>query len=460
MKFSFLLILLLLPLLPAAGQVSAPGLLDSQFSGTGGSAAMRLTLLQPFRGESDAPGIAWEGRDELTVHVNKGKQGLLEDLHANGSVLSVRVLLGHSAFAPRLLLRREQLGIGAVDNESGDALHFRSRFDQPEGRLTWPLRNGGQAYAGYRTSSYEANGTTRLYDNIFTVFPQTPPFQYREQERLALAGLSRPVSHWWSLEAVAGYKEEPSSFALSQAGSPVQIVLPLRDSGITSMVAVRRRLAPDRALFAYLGGERLSGTAAVEREGSRQIGEAVTTHREASWGVGWQRSFGERRSVGIFWETAQERWQTLGTVPNPGDLQTQYAFTSDLHYGGQYALTRHTLGLNWDQQDRHDRTWQGSVQFLTLKVNADAAYDVRFYGLRRAGQTTYSRNNLRAAAVRLGYTFPLHPLRIGLEVSQLIPFPGAKASHSGVSGTTGPADPNSRSTSGGWTLSLKVERLF
>ena len=283
------------------------------------------------------------------------------------------------------------------------------------------MPHDGQVYLGVRGSAYNADGTTRLYESIFTIFPQTPPFRYQGRERLVLGGLCLPLSRLWTAEAAAGYKDEPNRLELSESGSAAQVLFPLRDSGVTSSLAIRRQLTGDTALFLALSGERLSSKAPVEREGGRQIGEALTTHREAGWGTGWQKAFGPRRTLGLFWETAQERWETGGAVPNPADLQIQYALTSDLHYGAQYALTRHAFGINWSQQDRRQRSLQASVQLLALQVHAEAAYDIRFYGLPQAGRTSYTQNNLRVAVIHVGYAFPLRPVQLGLEASQLIP---------------------------------------
>ena len=84
-------------------QVSYPGLLASPFDDPQMPLGLAPTLLQSRPELLPPPGIVWEGRDELTVHTNKGSQGLLEDVHANGFGISVRAALGPSPEAPQLV---------------------------------------------------------------------------------------------------------------------------------------------------------------------------------------------------------------------------------------------------------------------------------------------------------------------------------------------------------------------
>ncbi len=460
-RFSFFCLWVFLStccLWPAAAQVSAPSLLDSQFDGPDEETALHLTLLQPFSGPAPTPGVTWEGRDELTVHTNKGRQGLLEDLHANGSLLTLRLSLGRSPSAPRLLLRRESLETGGTDNESGDALYFRGHFRRPEAALSWPLPRQGLASVGYRQTDYTADGTTHLYNNLFTIFPDTPPFRYEGRERLVWAGARSPLAKTWQVEGIVGSESEPSQILLRQDGLPTQVALPMRDAGLTALLAAQRRLPRGEILSAYIGGEHLSGRDEVDREGGRAIGTAVTTHREAGGGLGWLRPFGGSRRLGLYAEIADDRWETRGFVPDPGELQTRYSLTSDLRYAARYSAAKRTLGASWEQNYHSGQTLHGTIQFLTLTLHADAAYSVRFFGLARSGQTFYEPSHLRAFLLRGRYTVPINHLRLGLEASQLVPL----ANHSGGSNqaSTGLPDPDRRTTTGGWALNLRIERPF
>jgi len=438
-------------------QVSYPALLDSQFDSSDTETAMHLTLLRPFGAATPGPGVSWEGRDELTVHTNKGKEGLLEDFHANGSIVFLRLPLGHSSHSPLLVLRRQTMDTGAVDNESNDALHFRGRLRRPEIQFLWPISPQALAYAAYRRTDYDVNGTTRLYENLFTIFPSTPPFQYDGRERLELAGLRYSLSSAWTLEFVGGRQSEPSRLMLTQDNLPTQVTLPLRDAGYTSLLAVRRRLSAVSDVSAYVGRNRLAGTDAVLREGSRTIGNATTTHRESSAGVGWLRVLSPRRRLGIYGEVTRDNWETQGVVPNPGELQNNYPLTSDLHYDARYTAAKRALGVSWNQSYGGGQELHGNLQFLTLDLHAKADYTVRYLFLAKSGQTSYNQSALRALLLRGDYAFPIKSLRVALEASQLIPL-GTNTSAASVVSTS--SDPNRRVTTGGWALNLKIERPF
>jgi len=458
--FSWLCLALLGGGVPAQAQVSYPGLLNSQFDDSPVQMGMQATALQPTFSALPSPGISWEERDELTVHTDKGRRGLLDDLHANGSLVTVRAALGPSAASPQLLLRRQSLETGLTDNEGSQDFRGRGHFRQPEARLLWPLSHHGLAYAGYRQTIYNLDGTTRLYDNIFTIFPSPPPFRYEGREQLVLVGLRVPLSPDWTVETIAGQKAEPSRLTLHQDGTAIQVILPLHDAGATGLLAARRRLPGGSALLLYVGGEALRGSAAVEREAAHSIGAADTTHNQQSGGLGWQHPFGGRRSLGVFLETARDRWQTQGFVPDPGALQTGYRLTSDLHYGASYVIRKDLLGVRWSQIYSGHQVFHGTLQLIQLSLRGDADYAVRYFGLGKAGQTSYQQNRLRVLLLRGSYAIPWNRFRLGLEASQLIPLgagSGGSASSGGVS--AGP-DSDPRTTSGGWALNLRIERLL
>lgn len=458
-------ILLLLALGGSAhAQLSYPGLLTSPFDDPRTPLGMAPTLLQSRPEPLPPPGVVWEGRDELTVHTNKGSQGLLEDVHANGFGLSVRAALGRSPDAPQLVLSRFSLDTGLADNEGGKAFHVRGRFRQPEVRLLWPVRHQGLAYAGYQETDYDIGGTTRLYDGLFTIFPQTPPLLYKGRKRLALAGLRLSLSPNWTAEAAAGLVSEPSRLTLHQDSGATQLTLPFGDSGRTVLLAVRRRLTPRSSLTAYAGGESLRGSGNVAREQERVIGSADTTHREDGGGLAWQRAFGARRTVGIFAETSCDRWQTRGFIADPRTLQTGSLFASDLFYGASYVIRKNAVGVRWRQATAGGREFQGNIQLVEASVFGEADYAVRDFGLQKTGQTVYRQDHLRLLLLRGRYLVPWHRFRFGLEASQLIPLGGGGQGgtdrSSGNGGGGGATSPDRRTTTGGWALNVRIERLF
>ena len=448
----------------ARAQISYPSLLSTPFDDSPSLSGLSPTLLQPRPETLPAPGITWEGRDELTVHTNKGRQGLLEDIHANGSLWTLRAALRKSAAAPQLYLSQRSLETGLIDNDGGKALQWRGHFRQPEIRLSWPLPHRGLAYAGYRETTYDADGTTRLYENVFTIFPQTPPFRYESREYLALAGLRLPLSASWTAEAVLGRREEPSRLTLSQPVASTQIILPFGDSGITMLLALRQRLTHSSSLTAFFGGETLQGTGSVEREMARIVGSANTTHRQESGGLGWQRNFGEHRTLGVFLETSRDRWQTSGFVPDPRGLQTTYPLTSDLHYGASYTLRKEGLGVRWSHITSGRQEFHGMAQLLHLSVRSDADYAIRYFGLPKAGRTSYQQARVQVILLSGRYVYPWKRFRFGLEATQLIPLGagGGGGGNGGGSdgGGSGEAASERRMTSGGWALNARIERLF
>lgn len=444
----------------ARAQVSYPGLLESRFDDTRTLSGLASTLLQSHPETLAEPGIVWQGSDELTVHTNKSREGLLEDAHANGSFAALRVALRKSPNAPQLVLSQRTLAAGLVDNEGGKAFHLSGNLRQPEARLLLSLRHHGLTYLGCRETTYNASGTTTLYNNLFTIFPKTPPFRYEGRERMVLAGLRLPLSPAWTAEGIVGYNAEPSRVVLHQDGTSTQIMLPFNASGLTALLAVRRRLTARSNLLAYLSGESLRGTAAVQRESSRSIGSADTTHRESGGGLGWQQTLGERRTFGVFLETARDRWQTSGFVPDPGDLQTNYPLTSDLHYAAGYTLRKDTLGIRWTQTASGRQEFQGNIQLIQASLHGEADYAVRLFGLPKSGQTTYRADHLRVLLLRGEYTLPWRRFRFGLEASQLIPLGSGSSGSGGGSSGGGAASADHRTTSGGWALSVRIERLF
>lgn len=446
----------------AQAQVSYPGLLNSGFDDPQTPLGMAPTLLQSRPEALPPQGAVWEGRDELTVHTNKGSQGLLEDVHANGFRVGVRAALGKGPDAPLLVLSRFSLETGFADNEGGKAFHLRGQFRQPEARLLWPLRHQGLAYAGYQETDYEASGTTRLYDGLFTIFPQTPPFLYQGRKHLALAGLRLPLSANWTAEVVAGQVSEPSRLTLHQSGNATQFTLPFGDSGRTALLAVRRRLDSRTGLTAYVSGESLRGSGEVLREQGRVIGSANTAHREDGGGLEWQQAFGERRTVGVFAEASRDRWQTRGVIPDPRTLQTGNPFTSDLLYGASYVIRKNAVGMRWRQATVGGREFLGNLQFVEASVFGEADYSVRDFGLQKIGQTTYRQDHLHLLLLRGSYLVPWHRFRFGLEASQIVPLGGGSNGGAGGGGSSGGgvASPDRRTTTGGWALNLRIERLF
>jgi len=443
-------------------QVSYPGLLTSEFDDPQTPLGMAPTLLQSRPEILPPPGAVWEGHDELTVHADKGRQGLLEDVHANGYKVGVRAALGPSPNTPQLVLSRFSLDTGLADNEGGKAFHLRGRFRQPEVRLLWPLRHGDLAYAGYQETEYEANGTTRLYDGLFTIFPQTPPFLYQGRKHLALAGLRVSLSLDWTAEAVAGQVSEPSRLTLHQDGNATQFTLPFGDSGRTVLLAIRRRLTPQSSLTAYLSGESLHGSGNVMREQERVIGSTDTTHREDGGGLEWQRAFGEHRTVGFFAEASRDRWQTRGFIPDPRALQTGYPFASDLSYGASYVIRKNAVGVRWRQATAAGREFQGNIQLVEASVFGDAHYAIRDFGLQKMGQTLYREDKLHFLLLRGSYRVPWQRFRLGLEASQLVPLGGGGSGRGGSAGGggSGATSVDRRTTTGGWALTMRIERLF
>lgn len=457
MKYCFELCLILWSIRAASAQISYPELLTSQFEDSPSPSGLYSTLLQSRPDTNLLPGVSWEVKDELTVHVNKGRQGLVEDIHASGSLLRLRANLGNSSRCPQLVLSRRTLETGLVDNDGGKALHFRGHLYQPEIRLDWPVTHRMLAYAGYRETSYAADGTTHLYDGIFTIFPTTPPFRYQGRERLALVGLQLPLSRTWSFEAVAGRKEEPSRIQLSETGDATRLTLPFGNTGLTGLIAIRRRLSDRTSLLAYLGGESLRGIRAVERESSRDVGSAETTQREESLGLGFQREFGAHRTLSFFLESSREHWRTQGFVPDPRLLQTGYSLTSNLHYGASYAISKDGLGMRWSQIGSSGQELHIAARLLQVSLRGDANYDVRFFGLLKTGRTTYRQDRLQVLLLQSRYIYPVKSFRIGMEASQLIPL----RSGGGPGGGGGASDnADHRVTSGGWMLNCRVERLF
>lgn len=435
-------------------QLTIPGVLGSQLAESERGDPISLTLLQPFRGPLPAEGVTLGALNEVTVHSSKRAVGVVDDLHANGRFISAVIATGRSRGAPQILVRWPQIDEGGAMNDHGTLLNLHGHFEEPQIRLLWAHRPDRRFYIGYSQTRYTADGTTNLYQNIFTIFPDTPPFHLETQTRLATLGAVVPLARRVTAEVLLGRGTSPGSLTVEDSTARLQI--PLQDAGTVAAGALRYHAAPRSTLFLFGSLSDFSGTGAVLREGDRSIGTGTTTRREDEIGLGWQRDISASRRLTLHYDRSHARWDTQGLIPDPRDLNTQLPLASNLNYHAGYRVGKQMWGLSWEHEARARHTLRVGYDYVIVATHIQADYNARVFGFPHGDESSQDQTGLRGHLIQIRYAFPVSGLNSALSVSQVIPARLRGGSH-GIGGGGGGGG---TTTYGGWTLGWSLNHPF